>query len=96
MAACLVLYDLGVASAEAERAFFDAIYEIAPDHWRVAPNTVLVGTAVSPGYLRDHLLHALAAKDAVPALLLVTRLSGDSVWSALSPEGEDWLREVLE
>lgn len=96
MSACLVLHDLGAASAAAEQRFFEAIFEIAPDHWPVARDAVLVGTGVSPAYLRDHLLQALAAEGAVPALLLVSRLSRDTAWSALPPEGEAWLRDVLE
>ncbi len=96
MAVCLVLHDLTGASAAAEKAFFEAIFEIAPDHWRVAPEAVLVGTEISPAYLRDHLLQALAAEGAVPALLLVTQMSDDQARAGLSPEGEAWLRNLLE
>lgn len=96
MAVCLVLHDLAGASAAAEKRFFEAIFEIAPHHWRVTPESVLVGTGISPGYLRDHLLQALAVESAAPALLLVTRVSGDLAWTGLSPEGEAWLRDVLE
>jgi hypothetical protein len=96
MAMCLVLHDLAGVPAAAEKAFFEAIFEIAAEHWRVTPGAVLVGSGVSPGYLRDHLLRALATQDSVPALLLVTRVAGDLAWMGLPPEGETWLREALE
>lgn len=96
MSVCLVMHDLAGVSAAAEKAFFEAIFEIAPDHWQITPGVVLVGTGVSPGYLRDHLQRALAGEGAAPGLLLVTRLSPDAAWSALPAEGEAWLRDVLE
>jgi hypothetical protein len=96
MSLCLVLHDLGRgASAEAEKAFFEAIFEIAPDHWRITGEAVLVGTGVSPAYLRDHLLRTLKRQGAQPALLLVTRVAEDLAWHNLPGDGEAWLREVL-
>jgi hypothetical protein len=96
MSVCLVLHDLAGVPAAAEKAFFEAIFEIAAEHWRVTPGAVLVGSGISPNYLRDHLLRALAAQDAVPALLLVARLADDLAWTGLPAEGEAWLREALE
>ena len=98
MSLCLVLHDLRGLSAAAEKAFFDAIYELAPDHWRVTGEAVLVGTGVSPAYLRDHLLRALARAGAPPqppAMLLALRVAEDLAWHDLPEEGAAWLREVL-
>ena len=95
MSLCLVLHDLGGAPAEAEKAFFEAIFEIAPDHWCIAGGAVLVGTGVSPAYLRDHLLRALRHQGAQPAMLLVARIQDDLAWHNLPRDGEAWLREVL-
>jgi hypothetical protein len=95
MSLCLVLHDLDGAPAAAEKAFFEAIYEIAPDHWPVTERAVLVGTGVSPAYLRDHLLRALAATETRPSLLLITRVSADLAWHNLPQDGEAWLQEVL-
>jgi hypothetical protein len=96
MSLCLVLHDLAGVPAAAEKAFFEAIFEIAPDHWRVTGEAVLVGTGVSPAYLRDHLLRALKQQGARPAMLLVSRVPGDLASHNLPAEGEAWLREVLE
>ncbi|MBX6743316.1 MAG: hypothetical protein QJR07_05220 [Acetobacteraceae bacterium] len=95
MSLCLVLHDLGGAPADAEKAFFEAIYEIAPDHWPVTGRAVLVGTEVSPAYLRDHLLQALAPTGTQPALLLVTRVPRDLAWHNLPSDGVAWLQEML-
>jgi hypothetical protein len=96
MSLCLVLHDLGpAASADVEKVFFEAIFEIAPEHWRITGEAVLVGTGVSPAYLRDHLLRTLKKQGVQPAMLLVTRVAADMTWHGLSPEGETWLREVL-
>ncbi len=95
MSLCLVLHDLGGAPADAVKAFFEAIYEIAPDHWPVTERVVLVGTDVSPAYLRDHMLRALAPMGVRPSLLLVTRVPRDLAWHNLPRDGEAWLQEVL-
>ena len=60
-------------------------------HWRVTPGATLVGTDVSPGYLRDHLLRALDGAGAPPALMLVTPLPPAAAWHGLPPEGEEWM-----
>ncbi len=60
MPICLVLHELGHAGPAAEQALFGAVFEVASSHWRVTPSATLVGTDVSPAYLRDHLLRALA------------------------------------
>jgi hypothetical protein len=96
MSLCLVLHDIPGASAEAEKAFFEAIFEIAPEHWRITGAAVLVGTGVSPAYLRDHLLRVLQRQGAQPGMLLVTRVPGDLAWQGLPAEGEAWLREIVE
>ena len=59
MPICLVLHELGHAGPAAEQALFSAVFEVASSHWRVTPGATLVGTDVSPTYLRDHLLRAL-------------------------------------
>ena len=87
----LVLHELGPAGQAAEQALFDAVFEVASSHWRVTPGATLVGTDVSPAYLRDHLLHALEAAGAPPALLLVTPLAADAAWHGIPPEGEEWI-----
>ena len=96
MSLCLVLHDLGPAPAAAEKVFFEAIFEIAPEHWPITPNATLVATGVSPSYLRDHLLRALKKEDAPGVVLTITRVSADTAWHNLPAEGEVWLREVLE
>ena len=92
MPLALVIHDLPPGSAAAQ-AMFDAIYEIAPEHWPLADGAVLVVTGVSPGYLRDHLLRALNTK---AGLLLVSRLGEKAAWANLPAEGEAWLREALD
>jgi hypothetical protein len=95
MSLCLVLHDLGAAPASAEKVFFEAIYEIAPEHWPITPRAVLVATGVSPAYLRDHLLRALKKEEAPDVVLTITRVPADAAWHNLSAEGEAWLREML-
>jgi hypothetical protein len=95
MSLCLVLHDPTGLPAEAEKAFFEAIFEIAPDHWPLAAGAVLVGTEVSPAYLRDHLRRSLVRAGVRPSMLLVTRVPGDLATHGLPAEGEAWLREVL-
>ena len=56
MPICLVLHEFGRAGPAAEQALFGAVFEVASSHWRVTPSATLVGTDVSPAYLRDHLL----------------------------------------
>jgi hypothetical protein len=91
MPICLVLHELGLAGPAAETAFFGAIFEVASSHWRVTPGATLVGTDVSPAYLRDHLLHALDAAGAPPAVVLVTPMAADAAWHGIPPEGEEWI-----
>jgi hypothetical protein len=91
MPICLVLHELGHAGPAAEQALFSAVFEVASSHWRVTPGATLVGTDVSPTYLRDHLLRALDDSGAPPALLLVTPLPAAAAWHGLPPEGEEWL-----
>ena len=91
MPICLVLHELGLAGPAAETAFFGAIFEVASSHWRVTPGATLVGTDVSPAYLRDHLRRALDGAGAPPVLLLVTPLPAGVAWHGLPPEGEEWL-----
>jgi hypothetical protein len=95
MSICLVLHDLGDAPAAAEKVFFEAIFEIAPEHWRVTDRVTLVATGVSPAYLRDHLLRALKKEEAPDTMLAVTQFSADASWHNLPPDGEAWLREVM-
>jgi hypothetical protein len=96
MSLCLVLHEFGKAPAAAQKVFFEAIFEIAPEHWPITGGATLVATGVSPTYLRDHLLRALKKEDAPDLMLTVTRVSPDSVWHNLSAEGETWLRDMLE
>ena len=96
MPICLVLHELGLAGPAAEEALFGAVFEVASSHWRVAPNATLVGTDVSPAYLRDHLRRALDDAGAPPALLLVTPLHAEAAWHGLPPEGEEWLAAEAE
>jgi len=91
MPICLVLHELGLAGPLAEQAFFGAVFEVASSHWRVTPGATLVGTDVSPGYLRDHLRRALEVAGAPPALLLVTPLHAKAAWHGIPPEGEEWI-----
>lgn len=95
MSLSLVLHDLGGAPAAAEKVFFEAIFEVAPEHWRVAGRATLVETGVSPRYLRDHLLRALKKEDAPAVMLLVLRVPPDIAWHNLPAEGEAWLQAIL-
>ena len=95
MALSLVVHELGPLSAEAEQKFFDAVFAIAPDHWRVTPSVTLVATEVSTRYLLDHLKEATRrAGVAVPRLLLATPLGPDMAAQGLTAEGEAWVREM--
>ena len=87
----LVLHELGPAGPAAEQTLFDAVFEVASSHWRVTPSATLVGTDISPAYLRDHLRRALDGAGAPPVLLLVTPLPAGVAWHGLPPEGEEWL-----
>ena len=91
MPICLVLHESGLGGPEAEQAFFEAVFEVASSHWRVQPTATLLGTDLSPAYLRDHLRRALDGADAPPGLLLVTPLSAGAAWHGLPPEGEAWI-----
>ena len=91
MPICLVLHESGLGGPASEQAFFDAVYEVASSHWRVAPGATLLGTDLSPGYLRDHLKRALDGAGASPGLLLVTPLSNGAAWHGIPPEGEEWI-----
>ncbi len=95
MPLALVVHDLPAGSAAA-KAMFDAIYEIAPEHWPMSDQTLLAATGVSASYLRDHLLRALRAAGHGDGLLLVTRLGAQAAWSGLPADGEAWLREVID
>ena len=95
MPLALVVHDLPAGSA-AVKAMFDAIYEIAPEHWPMSDGALLAATGVSATYLRDHLLRALKAQGHAACMLLVTRLGEAAAWSGLPPEGEAWLREAIE
>ena len=91
MPICLVLHELGLAGPKAEQALFDAVFEVSSSHWRVTPGATLIGTDVSPAYLRDHLLRALDGAGAPPGLLLVTPLADGAAWHGIPPEGEAWI-----
>lgn len=94
MPLALVVHDLPAGSA-AVKAMFDAIYEIAPEHWPMSEHALLAATGVSSSYLRDHLLRALRAQGHAAGLLLVTRLGEQAAWSGLPAAGEAWLREAI-
>ncbi len=91
MPICLVLHEPGLAGPAPEQAFFSAVFEVASSHWRVTPGATLVGTDVSPAYLRDHLVRALERAGAPPALMLVTPLPAGAAWHGIPPEGEEWM-----
>jgi hypothetical protein len=91
MPICLVVHELGLAGPGAEQALFSAVFEVSSSHWRVTPTATLVGTDVSPAYLRDHLLRALDDAGAPPALMLVTPLAAEAAWHGVPPEGEEWM-----
>lgn len=94
MALVLVLHDLGPIAPEAEQAFFEAIFSIAPDHWRTMPQATLVGTEVSPGYLLHHLKEAARRARFTPRLLMVTPVPPEMLAEGLGPDGEAWVREM--
>jgi len=96
MSLCLVLHDLGPVAPEAEQMFFAAVFEIAPDHWRVTEDATLVATEVSPGYLLDHLRRSAARARLEPRILLVTRVPAEVATHGLPENGEAWIREMLE
>ena len=96
MSLLLVLHELAAAPEPASKAFYEAIFEIAPEHWPITPQAVLLTTDVSPNYLRDHLLRALKQHGGEAGQLLITRCAGDSAWHRLSAEGESWLKDALE
>lgn len=91
MPICLVLHEFEPAGPKTEQALFDAVFEVASSHWRVTPGATLLGTDVSPAYLRDHLRRALDGAGAPPTLLLVTPLPDGAAWHGLAPEGEAWI-----
>ena len=95
MSLCLVLHDLGNAPAAVEKIFFEAIFEIAPEHWPITSRATMVATGVSPAYLRDHLLRALKKEDAPDIMLTITQVSPDAAWHNLPAAGEAWMREML-
>ncbi len=95
MPLALVIHDLPAGSA-ALKAMFDAIYEIAPEHWPMSDGSLLAATGVSPAYLRDHLLRALKAQGQQAGLILVTRLGEQAAWSGLPADGEAWLRATID
>lgn len=91
MPICLVLHEPGLTGDAAEQAFSGAVFEVASSHWRVSPGATLVGTDVSPAYLRDHLLRALKGAGAPASLLLVAPLDAGAAWHGLTREGEEWI-----
>ncbi len=96
MALLLVVHDLGgPVPAEAERAFFDGFFIIAPDHWRAVPGATLVGTDVSPAYLLLHLTETARRAGFTPRRLLVTPVGAEVATQGLDAAGEAWLREML-
>jgi len=95
MSMCLVLQDFGGAPPAAEKVFFEAIFEVAPEHWRITGSATLVATGVSPAYLRDHLLRALKKENAPAIMLAVMKVPGVIARHNLPPEGEAWLAELL-
>ncbi|WP_135465851.1 hypothetical protein [Crenalkalicoccus roseus] len=94
MPLCLVLHELDPPSPEAEQVFFHAVFEIAPEHWRLTEGATLVATGVSPGYLLDHLRRAMRHARLSLRLLLVTPVGNDLAAHGLPPEGESWIREA--
>ena len=96
MSLSLILHELSALGPEEEKRFFESIFQIAPEHWRLAPGATLAATGVSPAYLRDHLLRAVPEQARADIRLLVTRAPPDLAWHGQPSEGETWLREVLE
>ena len=95
MALSLILHDLAGLAADDEKRFFESIFQIAPEHWRIAPGATLAETGVSPAYLRDHLLRTLPIEARATTMLLISRVSADAVWHAVPPEGETWLGDAM-
>lgn len=95
MALSLILHDLAAIEADDETRFFEAIFQISPEHWRLSAGATLLETGVSPSYLRDHLLRALPEALRGMTQLLVTRVSGDTAWNGLPAVGEQWLKDAL-
>lgn len=95
MALSLILHDLSALDPDDERRFFEAIFQIAPEHWRVSDGATFAETGVSPAYLRDHLVRALPADRRSGTQVLVTRVGPGASWNALPAEGEQWLRDML-
>jgi hypothetical protein len=95
MALSLILHDLSGLEPDDDKRFFEAIFQIAPEHWRVTRSSTLVETGVSPIYLRDHLMRMLPVARRADTLLLVTHVSADASWNALPEAGEQWLRDAL-
>ena len=91
MPICLVLHEPGLGGPAAEHAFFDAVFEVASSHWRVMACATLLGTDLSPTYLRDHLKRALDGANAPAGLLVVTPLADAAAWHGIPPEGEAWI-----
>lgn len=91
----LILHDLSALDPEDEKRFFEAIFQIAPEHWQVSKAATLAETGVSPSYLRDHLVRTLPVAQRRATQLLVTHVSADTAWNALPAEGEQWVRDAL-
>lgn len=91
----LILHDLSALEPDDEKRFFESIFQIAPEHWQVSKGATLAETGVSPTYLRDHLVRTLPPAMRGTAQLLVTHVSADAAWNALSPAGETWLQDAL-
>ena len=94
MALALVVHDLGPLSAAEEQEFFESVFAIAPDHWRLTPTTTFVATEVSATYLLGHLRQALRRAKLTPRLLLVAPVGADLAGHGLTAEGEAWVREM--
>lgn len=91
----LILHDLSALDPEDEKRFFEAIFQIAPEHWQVSKAATLAETGISPAYLRDHLVRTLPVSKRKETQLLVTHVSPDSAWNALPAVGERWVQDAL-
>jgi len=91
----LIVHDLAGLPPEDEKRFFEAIFQIAPEHWRVTEGVTLAETGVSPAYLLEHLLRCLPQGARAGTLLVTSRVPDDAAWNALPAAGETWLREGL-
>jgi hypothetical protein len=91
----LILHDLSALDPEDEKRFFESIFQIAPEHWQISKGATLAETGVSPAYLRDHLVRTLPAPMRGVTQLLVTHVSPDAAWNALSAVGEQWMQDAL-